>query len=183
MDASLPALQGLRRSWGWLLVLGISLIVLGTVALGATVIATLASVLVFGVLLVIGGAVELVHAFRVRSWSGGFLHLIAGLLSLVAGFLLVSKPLVGSLSLTVLLAAYFLVSGSFRLFAALAYEVPRRGVALFGGAVTLILGLLIWSELPGAALWLIGMLLGIDMILRGWWAVVLALAVRRGAPA
>jgi uncharacterized membrane protein HdeD (DUF308 family) len=125
--------------------------------------------------------IEVVHAFRSRPWSGALLHLLVGLLSIAAGFLMLTKPLAGSLSLTVLLAAYFLVSGAFRLVAALGFDLPHRGLAILGGLVTFGLGLLVWSELPGSALWLIGTFIGIDLIFRGGWAVALALALRPAA--
>jgi len=181
MSAPPAPLVALRQHTGWLLVLGIALIGLGTVAIGSAVAVTLASVIVFGVLLVVAGAIEIAHAFRVRSTSGVLLHVLAGVLSIVAGFLMTTKPLAGSLSLTVLLAAYFLVSGAFRVAAALSVELPQRGLAIFGGIVTFVLGLLVWSELPGSALWVIGTFLGIDLIFRGWWAVSLAFALRKAA--
>jgi uncharacterized membrane protein HdeD (DUF308 family) len=179
MVVAVGGLESLRRSWGWLLVLGIALIALGIVVIGAAEIATLASVVVFGVLLAVGGVIEIVHAFRVRTTSGALLHLLAAVLSIVAGFLMMTEPLSGTLALTVLIAAYFLVSGAFRVIAALSVDVPNRGLAIFGGVVTFVLGLLVWSELPGSALWLIGTFLGIDLVFRGFWAVGLALAVRR----
>ena len=179
MDATLAGFEPLRRSWGWLLALGISLIVLGTLAVAVAEIATLASVVFFGALLAVGGIIEIAHAFRVRSTSGALLHLLAAVLSIVAGFLMMTEPLAGSLALTVLIAAYLLVSGVFRIAAALSVDIPHRGLAVFGGIVALVLGLLVWSELPGSALWLIGTFLGIDLLFRGWWAVTLALALRR----
>jgi uncharacterized membrane protein HdeD (DUF308 family) len=181
MVAAIGGIEPLRKSWGWLMALGIALIALGTVAIGAAEIVTLASVVLFGALLVIGGLIECVHAFRVRTTSGALLHLLAAILSIVAGFLMMTEPLTGSLALTVLIAAYFLVSGAFRIAAALSIDLPHRGLAIFGGIVTFVLGVLVWSEMPGSALWLIGTFLGIDLIFRGWWAVGLALAIRRAA--
>ena len=179
MDATLGVFEPLRKSWGWLLVLGISLIVLGTVAISYAEIVTLTSVVFFGALLAVGGVIEIAHAFRVRSTSGALLHMLAAVLSIVAGFLMMTEPLAAGLALTVLIAAYFLVSGAFRIMAALSVDIPHRGLAIFGGIVTLVLGLLVWSEMPGSALWLIGTFLGIDLLFRGWWAVTLALALRR----
>ena len=139
MDAALGTLEPLRKSWGWLLALGISLIVLGTVAISYAEIVTLASVVFFGALLAIGGVIEIVHAFRVRSTSGALLHMLAAVLSIVAGFLMMTEPLTGSLALTVLAAAYFLVSGAFRIAAALSVDLPHRGLAVFGGIITFVL--------------------------------------------
>ena len=70
----------LHRCWAWFLVLGILLMVVGLVAMGATFIATLASVMVFGFLLLAGGTIQIVNAFLARTWRGFFVHLLAGTL-------------------------------------------------------------------------------------------------------
>ena len=62
----------LRRSWGWYLALGIVLIVLGTIAIGSTFVMTIASVFFFGWLLIIGGVMEVIHAFWHKRWAGFF---------------------------------------------------------------------------------------------------------------
>ena len=58
-------------------------------------------------------------------------------------------------------------------------QVEGRGLAIFGGLIIAALGMLVWSELPGSALWLIGTFLGVDLIFRGWWTIALALRLRR----
>jgi uncharacterized membrane protein HdeD (DUF308 family) len=179
MTAAMPALEPLRRNSGWLLALGIGLVILGTIALGAAVAVTIASVVVLGCLLLISGVIEAIQAFHLRGTSGIVLHLVSAVLSIVLGFLFVTEPVEGSLALTVLIAAFLLVGGVFRVVAALSVQVEGRGLAIFGGIVTAILGLLVWSELPGSALWLIGTFLGIDLIFRGWWTVALALRLRK----
>src|SRR6266478_3934188 len=83
-------LHELRRNWGWFLVLGIALIILGMVALSASMIATIASIFFFGWLLLIDGVFQAMLAFWARQWSGFFLHLLAGVLSVIVGFLMIS---------------------------------------------------------------------------------------------
>lgn len=172
------AVHALHDKWGWFVALGVVLIVLGTVALGTSVVATLVSVLFIGWLLIVGGAMQAAHAFGVRPWSGFFLRLFAGLLTLVVGLLLISNPAAGAVSLTLLIAAFFLVGGLFRISAALTHRLPGRGWALLSGTVTLFLGILIWAEWPVSGLWVIGTFVGIDMLFDGWSLVTLGLAMR-----
>jgi uncharacterized membrane protein HdeD (DUF308 family) len=172
-------LQAIRHKSGWFIALGIGLIILGMIALGSSVVATLVSVLFIGWLLVIGGMMQTVHAFGVGQWSGFFLRLFAGLLTLVVGILVISNPAAGAVSLTLLLAAFFMVGGLFRITAALTHPLPGRGWILLSGAVTLLLGIFIWAEWPVSGLWVIGTFVGIDMLFDGWSLVTLGLAVRR----
>ena len=175
-------IEDLQRLWKWFLALGIALVLLGMIALGASVVVTLASVLFFGILFIISGVFQAVQAFRTRHSKGFFLHLLAGVLDLVVGLLLVTHPAVGALTLTLLLAAFFLVGGLFRIVAALSMRFPSWGWALLGGVVSLFLGILLWMEWPESGLWFIGMCIGIDMIFHGWGWVMLALASRAGRP-
>ena len=177
-----PLLAGLdeaRRNSGWFLVLGIALIVLGAVALGAAWLATLASVLLFGWLLIFGGLCEAVAAFWARQWSGFFLHVLAGVLNVVIGLLIVGHPVASAAGLTLLLAALFLTGGLFRVIAAAALRHPNWGWDVLGGGVTAMLGVLIWAEWPSSALWVIGTFVGIDLLFRGWAWVMFALAARQ----
>src|SRR5713101_3483251 len=95
----------LRRSWVWFVSLGIVLMVMGALSIGAAFITTLASVVVFGILLLSGGVVQLVNAFLARTWKGFFIHLFAGLLYLVVGGLMVEHPIQAAEGLTLMLAA------------------------------------------------------------------------------
>ena len=74
------------------MILGIALVVLGAVALGSVVIASLAAAVVIGVLLLLGGLAEAVGSFWSRAWSGFFLHLLSGVLSIVVGVLFLRAP-------------------------------------------------------------------------------------------
>jgi len=103
-------LKALRGDWSWLVLLGVALVVLGTVAFGSVVIALLAAAMAIGVLLLLGGAAEAVGAFWCRCWSGSFLALLSGVLSIVVGLLFLWAP-VGALAALTLLVACFLMVG------------------------------------------------------------------------
>ncbi len=175
-------LQEFRQNWGWFLALGLILIVFGSIALGSSVLATVASVFFFGWLLLLMGLIEAVQAFWQRKWGGLFLHLLSGILTGVVGLILVANPGAGALVLTLILAVFFMVAGLFRIMAALTMRFPHWGWLLVSGIVTLMLGLLIWRQWPVSGLWVIGLFIGIDMIFCGWSWVMAALAARRSSP-
>ena len=107
---------------------------------------------------------------------------VVPLASVVAGFLLVTNPAAGALVLTLLMAMFFMIGGLFRIITPIVMHLPHRGWLLLSGVVTLLLGVFIWRQLPGAAVWVIGTLVGIDMIFIGWSWVMLALVVKAAAP-
>jgi uncharacterized membrane protein HdeD (DUF308 family) len=170
-------IESLRQRWGWLLALGILMVVLGTIALFIMPAATIGTVLVLGWLLVISGVIEAVHAFRVRKWGGIFLHLIGGILGVLIGLLIVTHPVAGALAWTLLFASFFTVIGIFRLIAAIRLKFPNWGWAAFDGTITLLLGIILWVDWPWSGLWYLGLAVGVSLILRGWSYVMFALAV------
>lgn len=174
--------QKLRRNWGWFVGLGAVLILLGGLAISYPVAATVTTVELFGVLLVAGGAVEIVSGIWARGWGGLFLHLLSGVLSLFVGVVLLDRPLIGAGVYTLLLAVFFVASGLVRVFVSANRQFSGWGWGLVSGAVTFLLGLMIWRQFPGSSLWVIGLLLGVDLIFNGWSWVMLGLAVRSGPP-
>lgn len=167
------------QDWGWLLALGVLSIILGVIALFDSILATIASMIVFGWVLLMAGIVEGVHAFRHRKSGHLFLHSLNAALSVVVGLMLLRRPLAGAVVLTLLLAAYFTVAGIFRIVSALSLRTPHWGWALTNGIITLLLGMSVWAQWPVSGLWIIGLFIGIDLIFTGWAEVMLASGVRR----
>jgi len=178
----LPGLEMLRRNWGWFLVLGIILILIGMVAISASFIATLATVVVLGCLALFGAGAQLVAAVLSRRWNGFFLHLLIGLLYLVIGFLIIQHPVGAAAGLTLLLAVSFMVGGLFRIIFALTERPYHWGWVLLNGIITLVLGVMIWRHWPGDALWVIGLFIGIDMLFNGWSLAMLGIAAKSLPP-
>lgn len=171
--------EQLRRNWGWLLALGVLLLILGVIALADAVATTVISALVFGWILLVAGIVEGVQAFRHRGGGHLLLHVLNAVLSIVVGVVLVQNPAAGAVVLTLVLAVYFVVAGVFRIVAAWSTHAPGRSWVIFNGVVTLLLGVMIWARWPVSGLWVIGMFIGIDLIIAGWSQVMTAMAVRR----
>jgi len=168
-----------RRNWGWFLAIGIVQIVLGAIALGETFLMTVFSVIMLGWLLIIGGILAIVHAFKEREWGGFIIDLLIGLLYGVVGFMMVANPGEAAITLTLVIAVFLMVGGAFRIVEALVGGLPHWGWVLFNGVVTLALGIMIWRRWPFSGLWVIGLFVGIELLLYGWSLVMLALAARR----
>ncbi len=168
----------LRRCWLWFLILGIALMVVGAMAIGAAFIAGLAFVLTLGILLLAGGVVQIVNAFLARSWKGFFLHLLAGILHLVVGMLIIERPGRALAVIALLLAVAFLAGGLVRIVYALLEDFSGRGWVLLNGLITLVLGIIILRRWPESSEWVVGLLVGIDLIFNGWSWVMLGLIVK-----
>ena len=169
----------MERNWGWLLALGIGLIVLGLLDIAVPMIATLAIGIFLGWLLLIGGVAQILHAFSARGWQGFALHLLGGVVYLLAGGWMILNPLQGALALTLMLAAFLLIQGIFQIVLALRIRPARGwGWPLASGLVTVLLAVLIYAGWPGSALWVIGLLVGIHLLMSGLSLTMLALAAR-----
>ena len=167
-----------RKQWIWYLVLGTAIILAGLWAVGYSVVATLTSVVLFGVALVVAGVAHMISAFIDRKRDGFFIHALAGLLYILLGVFLVEAPLRAAAVLTLVLAISFLVGGAARLLFAATHKFPGRGWVAFNGAITFILGAMIWQGLPEASLWVIGLFVGIELVFSGCSWVLLGLAAK-----
>lgn len=175
----LAGVRDLQASWGWLLALGIAMILLGIACVVADVTATFATVVVFGWFLLFSGIVALVHAFRVATWGGFLLYLLSALLRGFTGYWMIRYPTAGAVGLTLVIASFFVVGGAFRAVGSGMMRYPRWGWSLFSGIVSVVLGVMLLRQMPVSSLWFIGFAVGIDMILEGASLVSFATALRR----
>lgn len=169
----------LGRNWLWLLVLGILSAILGVVGLGMTFFLTLASVLYFGVLMMIAGVVQIVHAVKCSGWKSVISHVLIGLLYVVAGLMVVARPLLASVVLTWTLACILIAVGVLRLVMAIQHRALQGWAWTFvAGVATVLLGLMILARWPTDALWVIGLFLAVELIINGVTAIFVALTAR-----
>lgn len=183
-EAYLGGWAALFRNWPWLLGLGVLWICLGTLAIVMPFAATLAFELVLGAIFAAGGIAQLVQAFGCRGWRGFAVHAVAGLLALVLGGLLLFFPMQGIVTLTLFLSAFFLASGVLKIISAIQHRsFGSWGWMLLSGILGLAIGLLILFGLPGTAAWVLGLLVGIELIFSGWSMVMLAISARRSEQA
>jgi uncharacterized membrane protein HdeD (DUF308 family) len=171
----------IQLHWKAFLIEGILLVVLGLAAIIVPALAGLAVTILLGWLFLVAGVVGLAMTFWARQMPGFWWSLLSALLAAGAGIVLLARPAQGTLTLTIIVGAYFLAEGVFTIMYALEHrrELSERwGWLLASGAVDLILAGIIIAGLPGSALWAIGLLVGIDMAFGGVSLIGMALAAR-----
>lgn len=169
-----------RDKWGWFVALGVLLLILGGVAFANLLVATVASVLFVGSMMLVGGIVEIVHAFGVRTWERFFFWFLSGLLYAVAGILAFTNPLLASSILTLLLAIALAASGGFRIaFAMKNNSAKNWGWIVAAGVISILAAMLIALGWPVNSLWVLGMFLAIDLVMQGWAFIAVGLALKR----
>ena len=173
----IAGIEDIRSSWGWSVAIGILLMLFGVVCIVVDVTATFATVPAFGWLLLLGGIVAFVQAFRTRTWSGFFLYLLSALLRGFTGYLLIRYPTSEDLSFSLILASFFIVGGVFRAIGAGTLQFPRWGWSAFGGMVSVLLGILLLGQMPASSVWFIGFAIGTDLFMDGSSLVVFATAI------
>ena len=165
-------------------VLGVILVVLGFLAILSPLATGLSIALLVGILVVGGGIVRMMWAFKAEGLGRGILMFALGGLTLICGLALVANPLLGSAVLTLILTAYLVVDGAFEIAGALQVRpADGWGWMLAGGIASVILGILIWRQFPFSGAWAIGILLGIKLLLAGMMVLTVGSAVRRVAKA
>lgn len=166
----------------WFMVVGVCLIILGIVAIVFPFATTIAVKTFLGWIFLIGGFVQVFHAFSTQRWSAFFLDLLVGALYLVAGGWLAFFPLTGIVTLTLFLAAMFIAQGVLEFVMGFRLR-PQEGWGwvLVSGLIAFAVGALIFAQLPSSAVWAIGLLVGINMISSGWAYLFLGLAASRRA--
>jgi uncharacterized membrane protein HdeD (DUF308 family) len=174
--------SAIHAHWQLFLVEGVVLIVLGIAAIIVPVIATLAFTLVIGWLFLISGVVGLVTTFWMRNAPGFWWSLLSAIIAIAAGIILLLWPISGTVSLTLVLIAFFFVEGVATIMYAIQHRAQlshRWGWMLASGIVDLILAGIIFAGLPETATWALGLLVGINMLFGGTAMIGMALAARQ----
>jgi len=191
-NQALPDLDGIRRRFGaaihahWKLFLaeGIVMMILGLLAIAVPEIASLAITIFIGWLFFVGGIFRTISVLQHRTMPGFIWSLLTAVLAIVLGLILVLRPISGVLTLTIVLAAFFLIEGISAILLAIEHRrhLPSWGWVLFSGLIDLLLAFLIWDGWPSSAGWAIGLLVGINMVFVGLSLIMTALAARTMAP-
>ena len=163
-----PAVQPLRSKSGWIVALGVVYVIAGLIALSSVVFATRVTVFVVGIMMLISGVAEVINAFQFKSWGKFLVWLLLGLLYIVAGLVTFENPLLAATVLTLLLGAALVVSGVMRIMLAFSMREGMSWTSLvLSGVVTLLLGLIILAHWPVSSLFVLGVLLGVDLLIIG----------------
>jgi len=179
MNEATPA-PGLTKAAGWSMIWGLVMFICGILAISLPMASSLGIVIVLAWLILFAGISHLIFAFHSHSVGGFLWKLLLAILYGAAGVYMLMNPLLGVLSLTLVLAVFLLIEGVMEI--ALYFNirnVQHSGWVLFDGVITLVLGFLIWWQWPSSSAWVIGTLVGISLIFSGISRFMLSLAVRR----
>jgi len=176
-DAFMAGIEEIKKSWGWFLVLGILLMILGVVCIGKAQTATTFSILALGWVLAISAVFWLVISFQSAGWSIFFMYLLNAILSGVVAYLLIRHPDAGAAGVTGLLAVLFIVGGLFRIAGASVIQFPWWGWTVFAGLVSVGLGVFLLATFATATTYFVGIAIGVDLIFDGGALVAFGAAI------
>lgn len=171
-------MQALKQKWGWFLGLGVLIALIGAAAIAFPWVFTIGTVLFFGYFLIVSGISQAIFAFSLRGWEGVAVNLVSGVLETIIGFIMILKPGATAQVLTLALAIYLLVGGAFRIGAALTMKIPGAGMMALSGVISLVLGIFLILDYPGDVPWLIGTMVGVDLLFHGISWITLGMTLR-----
>ena len=180
-DIARSVANAIHAHWGLFLFEGIVLMILGAAAIVVPQIATLAFTLVIGWVFLVSGGVGLVTTFWMRNVPGFWWALLSAVVSIAAGIILIRWPISGTVSLTLVLIAFFVVEGIATLMYAIEHKAQLSGRwawMLASGIIDLVLAGMIFAQLPSSAAWALGLLVGINMLFGGTAMIGMALAAK-----
>jgi uncharacterized membrane protein HdeD (DUF308 family) len=173
-----------RARWKAFLVEGILLALLGLAAIIIPPLASLAVTIFLGWMFLVSGIAGLALTFWARQMPGFWWSLISAVLAIGAGIILLARPVQGTLTLTIVVGAYFVAEGVATIMYALEHRRELSGRwswMLVAGLMDIVISFFIIAGLPGSALWAIGLLVGINLLIGGTALIGMALAARSGA--
>ena len=160
------------KDWaGWHYVPGIAFLVVGVLALAEPPLASLAASFYVGVMLLVGGAFMLVGGIANISHRGGWIGGVLGLISVIAGWIVLRYPTAGAVSLVRVMGAWSVVGGLFEFAIGLSLPIGRAWL-IFVSFVNVALGVFMVVMNPVAAFHFLGYFVGVSMVLQGLWSLV-----------
>ncbi len=174
----------LHGSWRRLMIGGALIAILGVLAIVYPFVTGLSISIFVGVALIVGAVIHVAHAFSAGGWRGALWQVVLALVYLVAGVLFLTDPVLGLVSLTLVLIAYFLIDGVVEIAMGLRLRGESRWAWLVAsGVVSLVLAGLIWAGLPSSAVWAVGLLFGVSLLTTGISMAMVAMGGRDAAEA
>ena len=175
------AMEKLRHRWGWFVALGVLAVLFGLLALGMIVSATLTAVFVIAIFMIIKGGSEITVGLNSTTWGREILLILAGLFYIIAGAFALAQPGPAAAALTLLLGFSLIVAGATRIYVGTHMSSHARTMVILGGAVTAVVGLLIVIGWPVNSLFILGALLGVDLLFTGVMWIGFGLRLRSHA--
>jgi uncharacterized membrane protein HdeD (DUF308 family) len=171
--------EGITENAGWAIGIGVLCVITGLLAIMAPYIAGLSVTIMVGALLTVNGVLQLIFAFKTGSFGKGLLTIVLGILGAAVGVYMMLNPNLALLSLTLMLAAYFVVAGISEIVGAFKMRPVKGWVwAAISAVISVLLGVMIWGQFPASGIWAVGTLTGIRMVFGGIWLVAVGRGVR-----
>jgi len=178
LDAGLVG--AIRRNAGLTVASGVVLVIAGLLAILSPFVAGLSITIMVGAMLALSGISQCFLAFRAGAFGRALVVFVVGVLMTIAGFYMINQPVSGLATLTLILMAYLIASGVLEIIVAFQLKpADGWGIELFNGAVTLLLGVLLWRQFPLSGAWAIGILFGIKMLFSGWAFIFIGRGVKK----
>ena len=170
----------IKRHSMWYLLQGALMVIAGIIALIFPVFSSVTVVLMLGWLLIFSGIFQAISLIGATNVPHFWLQLISVTLSILIGVLFVRNPGQGLVTLTMLLIVFFMVGGMAKIIFALTIRpFPNWAWVLASGAIGVLLSFYLWSSMPVTAVWLLGLLVGIQLISEGSAMAYMAWQVRK----
>ena len=173
--------DALTKSWKLLLTAGIISGVLGAIAIIVPPLASVTITYLVGILLLIGAVAFVAEAISRGSTGHRIWSALLAVLYVFAGVWLIINPVSGTITLTWILAIFFLLIGVLRLIAGIASrgKVPNAGWTIVNGVLSIVIAVLVIGDLPSSAAWAIGLLVGIQLLFDGFALIATAMAGKK----
>ena len=159
---------------------GILSLIFGIVGTFMSVAMTMTSIILLGFLVVFTGFVFIFESFSAPHWKGKLFDIILALIYIGSGMVMIINPAGSAVWFTLFIAVFLIVIGVMRIVTGLKVkdEINEWGWLVFGGVLSIILGLLIYAQWPMSGLWVIGLFISIELIIQGFNAIVLSRIVK-----
>lgn len=168
-----------RKNAGLLTMLGVVQIIVGILALVAPAASGVGITILIGSIILLVGILRLFGAFKAGSFGSGALAFLAGLVAVGVGGYMLSRPGVALVTLTWVLALYFVISGIGELIVGFGMKPLKGwGWSVFTGVAGIVLGIMVWRQWPYSGAWLVGTLVGVYFIMGGWGMIGVASAAK-----
>ena len=172
-----------QLGWGWLLILGIVQIIAGGIAVAIPIVASFAAVAIFGAVLIVTAIFQMIHAFKAKPWTRTLAYGLGSVLYAICGLFVLFYPIGGALTLAVMIAILLIAQGALTVgFVAFVRPPSGGGWLTLAGLGSIVVGVILLIGWPASALWVTGLLLGINLIFTGAMHIALALASRAILP-
>ncbi len=149
--------------------IGWTLVALGVISAVAPRATGAAIAIVIGLVLLAAGALIVFFGLRARAAGRGNLGIVIGAVTALCGLVLATQPGAGLWVVSIVLIAYFLISGASEL--AMAWELRPEaewGWMLLGGLVSVASAVILWTDWPISGARAIGLVVGAKLVSIGW---------------